>query len=200
MANYPTADPSFSAKASGQVIDASHINGAQDEIVAIGSALRGTLQHALTVGTGGATVSSGGLTVSTGNTVLGQGLSVAGPSTLGGDVAFRSLFTVPSASTTLSAGSTEFNDVTLPSTGVLIRISGNSTAIAVGGFKAGDADGRVIFVMNANPAQTLTLLNEGGNSASTCRLQLGGADKAIAAGAMAPLVYDNVTGRWRGST
>lgn len=49
MANYPTADPSFGTKTSGLVIDASHVNSLQDEVVAIGSALRGTLAHALTV-------------------------------------------------------------------------------------------------------------------------------------------------------
>lgn len=96
MANYPTSDPSFSARTNGQVIDAAHVNGLQDEVVAIGAALRGTLQHALTVGTGGATVSSGGLTVSTGNTVLGQNLSVAGTSTFAGKVTLSTQVSAPS--------------------------------------------------------------------------------------------------------
>lgn len=81
MANYPTADPSFGNKANGNTIDASHINALQDEVVAIGAALRGGLAHALTV-------STGGFTVSTGNTVLGQNLSVAGNSTFASTVNF----------------------------------------------------------------------------------------------------------------
>ena len=88
MANYPTSDPSFAAKNTGDTIQASHVNALQDEVVAIGAALRGTLQHAVTVGTGG-------LTVSTGNTVLGQNLSVAGASTLAGSVVLSSLVTAP---------------------------------------------------------------------------------------------------------
>jgi len=72
MANYPTSDPSFSDKSPGQKIQSAHIDALQDEVVAIGSALRGTLQHAVTVGTGGLTVSSGGLTVSTGAVTYGQ--------------------------------------------------------------------------------------------------------------------------------
>lgn len=92
-ANYPTSDPSFTTKNTGDTIQAAHVNAAQDEIVAIGSALRGTLQHALTVGTGGLTVSSGGLAVSTGNVALGQNLSVAGNSTFTGSVVMSSLVT-----------------------------------------------------------------------------------------------------------
>lgn len=72
MANYPTADPSFGTKTNGQTIDASHVNGLQDEVVAIGAALRGTLQHAITV-----------------NGALG----VAGASTFAGSAAFSSLVT-----------------------------------------------------------------------------------------------------------
>lgn len=52
MANYPTSDPSFTTKNAGQTIEPSHVNGLQDEVVAIGSALRGTLQHALTLASG----------------------------------------------------------------------------------------------------------------------------------------------------
>ncbi len=48
MANYPTADPSFATKNTGNTIQASHINDLQSEVVAIGSALRGTLQHPVT--------------------------------------------------------------------------------------------------------------------------------------------------------
>jgi hypothetical protein len=48
-ANYPTADPSFSAKSPGQQIQSAHVNALQDEVVAIGAALRGTLQHNVTI-------------------------------------------------------------------------------------------------------------------------------------------------------
>jgi hypothetical protein len=92
MANYPTADPSFPTRSNGQAIDASHTNAVQDEVTAIGAALRGGLQHALTV-------STGGLTVSTGNTVLGQNLSVAGTSAFVGNVTFSGSVTFSSAAT-----------------------------------------------------------------------------------------------------
>jgi hypothetical protein len=46
-AAYPTSNPSFSTKATNDVIAASHINGLQDEIIAIGTALRTSLQHHL---------------------------------------------------------------------------------------------------------------------------------------------------------
>lgn len=81
MAQYPTANPSFTTKNTGDTIQPSHINGIQDEVVAIGTDLRGGLQHALTVN-GAVTVSTGGLTVSTGTTSLGQNLTVAGSATL----------------------------------------------------------------------------------------------------------------------
>lgn len=100
MANYPGADPSFTSKNTGDSIQASHINSLQDEVVAIGSGLRATLQHSVaSVGTvtaaTGLVASSGGLTVSTGNTVLGQNLSVAGTSTFTGSVTFSSLVSMP---------------------------------------------------------------------------------------------------------
>lgn len=77
MANYPATNPSFTTKQDGvDYPQASHINTIQEEVVAIGTALRTGLDHALTVNTGGFTVSSGGATVSTG------GLRVGGPSTL----------------------------------------------------------------------------------------------------------------------
>lgn len=51
-ANYPTADPSFSAKTAGQKIQSAHVDALQDEVVAIGSALRGTLQHDVNLASG----------------------------------------------------------------------------------------------------------------------------------------------------
>jgi hypothetical protein len=49
MANYPSANPSFATKNPGGTIQSAHINALQDEVVAIGTDLRGGLQHALTV-------------------------------------------------------------------------------------------------------------------------------------------------------
>jgi hypothetical protein len=46
-AAYPTSNPSFSTKATNDVIAASHINGLQDEVIALGTALRVSLQHNL---------------------------------------------------------------------------------------------------------------------------------------------------------
>jgi hypothetical protein len=51
-ANYPNADPSFGTKATGNTIEAAHVNALQDEVVAIGAAVRGTLQHDVTLAAG----------------------------------------------------------------------------------------------------------------------------------------------------
>jgi hypothetical protein len=74
VANYPTSDPSFTTKTSGQTIDPGHVNTLQDEVVAIGSALRGTLQHDLTLASG-------------------KSLNIGGNSTITGSVVFSSLVT-----------------------------------------------------------------------------------------------------------
>lgn len=77
MANYPTSNPSFTTKQDGvDKPQAAHINLIQDEVVALGTALRTGLDHALTVNTGGATISSGGLSVSTGSVNIGGPSSV----------------------------------------------------------------------------------------------------------------------------
>lgn len=76
MANYPTADPSFTTKNAGQTIQPSHINDAQDEIVAIGSGLRGTLQHGVTL-------------------AADKSLNVGGNSTFSGSVVCSSVVTAP---------------------------------------------------------------------------------------------------------
>lgn len=82
-ANYPTADPSFSNKSAGGQIQASHVNALQDEVIAIGAALRGTLQHSVTTGNsviassnlsiGGLSTLANAVTISTGVLTLGQG-------------------------------------------------------------------------------------------------------------------------------
>lgn len=119
MANYPTSNPSFGTKNTGDVVQATHINALQDEVVAIGSALRTTLQHAVTI-------SSGGLTLSTGNASLGQNLSVAGASTLATlQVSGGSTFAGP---VTFSSGVT-FAGTVLPT--VPVCVVTNSTLIAV---------------------------------------------------------------------
>ena len=91
MANYPGSNPSFTTKQDGvDYPQAAHINGVQDEIVAIGTALRGTLAHAINVGTGGLTVSSGGLTVAAGGLTVSSGgatistgsVNIGGPSSV----------------------------------------------------------------------------------------------------------------------
>jgi hypothetical protein len=118
MANYPSADPSFPARSAGQTVGSAHMNAVQDEIVAIGAALRGGLSHTLTVTTGG-------VTVSTGNTVLGQNLSVAGTSTFTGAVTFAAGVTfaatsfanvnVGSGTSTLSTGT-----IAVPNGGAMV--------------------------------------------------------------------------------
>jgi hypothetical protein len=86
MANYPTSDPSFGTKSDGNTIAAAHVNALQDEVVAIGAALRGGLSHGLTVSTGGLTVSTGSVNVAGPSSLTT--LQVNGASTFAGAVSF----------------------------------------------------------------------------------------------------------------
>lgn len=200
MASFPDSIFSPASKNNGDTIQASHVTDLDGEVVAIEQGLRnGTAPlnssnstfAALSV-TGGstfATVSAGASTLASAN--------VSGASTLAGAVTFRSPFYVPTASTTLSGGSTRFDNVALPSTGVLLRVDGNSTAIAISGLSTA-TDGRVLYLANVESAAAITLLDEDANSSATSRFQLGGSNRTINAGGLATLVYDGVTGRWRG--
>jgi hypothetical protein len=88
-AAYPTSNPSFSTKATNDVIAASHINGLQDEVIALGTALRVSLQHNLLftdatfdIGASGATRPRD-LFLSR-NLAIGGTLNLTGVATLGG--------------------------------------------------------------------------------------------------------------------
>lgn len=48
MAQYPGADPTFTTKTDADYVEAAHVNALQDEVTAIGAALRGTLAHNVT--------------------------------------------------------------------------------------------------------------------------------------------------------
>lgn len=106
MANYPSADPSFTTKQDGvDYPQAAHVNDLQAEVTAIGAALRGTLAHAVT---------ASGLSISGPSTVAAlQGgastlasLQVAGPSTFAGAVTFAAGISVSAFADpiTLSSG------------------------------------------------------------------------------------------------
>lgn len=49
MANYPTSAPSFPSRSAGQTIGSAHMNGVQDEVVAIGTVLVNSLNVAANV-------------------------------------------------------------------------------------------------------------------------------------------------------
>jgi hypothetical protein len=106
LANYPSADPSFTTKVDGaDYPQAAHINDIQAEVTAIGSALRGTLQHAVTVASGGFEAAAGGFRITgnstlvgnlqhTGNSTITGALSVSGNSTIGGDLVVAGTATI----------------------------------------------------------------------------------------------------------
>ena len=135
MANYPGANPSFTTKQDGvDYPQAAHINLVQDEIVAIGSALRGGLSHALTVN-GALAVSTGGVTVSTG------GLRVSGPSTLANlQAADSTVAALTAGASTLAslqvsgnstfAGSVTFSGTIRPAIPAVVVTNGSTTAIS----------------------------------------------------------------------
>ena len=243
MANYPTSDPSFTTKNTGDVIQNTHLNSLQDEVVAIGAALRGTLSHGLTVG------STYSLNVTSGNSTLGGALSVAGNTTLAGamnagastlaslsvsgnstvvaltagnttlanlsvtggstlgsitftgdqtftsTVALRGAVRFGIASTTLSGGSTTFNNVVVPSSATLLEINSNSTAITVTGFSGG-SHGRMLYVSNVGAVAVLiTLANDAAGSSADCRMAFhGGTAAAIGLGGSLMLMKSTNTG------
>lgn len=108
MSNYPTSDPSFTPKVAGQKIQAAHPNAIQDEVVAIGAALRGTLQHSVTTANsliassnlsiGGNSTLTGAVSVG-GNSTLTGALQVGGNSTFAGTVNFQGIVTFTGSQT-----------------------------------------------------------------------------------------------------
>jgi hypothetical protein len=95
MSNYPSSDPSFTTKQDGpgNTVQAAHMNAVQDEIVAIGSALRGTLQHDLTLASG-------------------KSLNIGGNSTITGSVVFSSLITATAQPRSFAHNSTSAQSLT----------------------------------------------------------------------------------------
>lgn len=179
MASFPDNIFSPASKNNGDTIQASHVTDLDSEVVALEQGLRN----------GTAPLNSSNSTFT--------GLSVSGGSTFGGEATFRAGVVVPTGSTTLSGGSTRFDNVVVPSTVVFLRVDGNSTAIAISGFST-FTGARLLYVANVEAAAAITLLNEDANSSATCRIQLGGSNRTINAGGMVTLVYDGITGRWRG--
>jgi hypothetical protein len=97
---YPTTDFSPSARSNGQTIDASHIQDLQNEVSAVVSGLRGTITHALTLGSvlnvsGASTLA----TLQAGASTLAS-LNVTGGSTFAGGLSVSSL----AVSSNLSVG------------------------------------------------------------------------------------------------
>ncbi len=215
MANYPNTDPSFSNKSPGQTIASAHVNTIQDEIVAIGSALRGTLQHDVTIASnkslnvGGnstitgslqvgssVTISSGGLTVSTGNVSFGQDVSIAGALT--STLQMRSQMRLSVVGSTLSGGSTRFDNVQFPSSACVVLLNQNSTSASISGISGG-SHGRVLYLVNTAGGFDLNLINNSANSSADCRMQFASnTDKALNASGSVMLVYSTISGFWYG--
>lgn len=140
MATYPGGVFAPAAKATGNTIQAAHVNDLDNEVVAIEDALRNGIVHAVTISTGGLTVSTGGLRVGGPSTVQAltagastlASLSVTGGSTIG----------------TLSAGNSTVADLnvtgtlTLPGGAVVggrlpsakVSIAASSVALSSGAF------------------------------------------------------------------
>lgn len=117
MANYPAADPSFPTRTAGQSIASAHMNAVQDEITAIGSALRAGLAHALIV-------STGGLSVSTGSVNIGGPSSVATLQVNGGSTFAAPVVLSAAATLQVNALSTFAQEVTFSSN---VTIGGSLT-------------------------------------------------------------------------
>lgn len=195
MPSFPNSIFSPASKNTGDTIQAAHVTDLDSEVVAIEQGLRNGTAPLNSSNSTFTALSAGGSTL--GTLEVSGASTLTGAVTLGGAVTCRAAFAVAVASTTLSGVSTRFDNVVLPSTAGLLRVDGNSTAFAMSGLSTA-ASGRVIYIANVESAVALTLLNEDANSSATCRFQLGGANRTISAGGMVTVVYDGVTGRWRG--
>lgn len=144
----------------------------------------------------GVTVSSGGLTLSTGNATFGQDVSVAGKVT--STLQLGNQLRLSVALSTLSGGSTAFDNVDFGSSAGLVFISGNSTAISITGITGG-THGRVLYLVNAMTGTEITLQADDAGSSADCRMRFASnTDKGLAASGSAMLVYSTVTGFWYG--
>jgi hypothetical protein len=141
MANYPGADPSFGTKNSGNVIEASHINALQDEVVAIGSALRATQQHNI--------ATAGSVTASSMVTANGQP-RCAVYSTVSSTV-------TSSAFVAFTFESQEF------SVGGMHSTAANSSAVTIGSSGTYALNARLFRNPGGSSAVTATILVNGGS-------------------------------------
>jgi hypothetical protein len=179
MANYPTSDPSFSAKSAGNTIQAAHVNALQDEVVAIGSALRSGLSHALIVSTGGLTVSTGSVNVGGPSSVAT--LQVNGTSTFVGNVLVTGTLTVGGnqfggvpdaarviANSTQSFGSGAFTPITVLRTQIILTNSSmHSTASNPGRITPQSTGlyqvrGQIRFNQNSSGARVVQVVDSSG--------------------------------------
>jgi hypothetical protein len=139
MANYPTSVPSFTTKSAGQTIGSAHMNGVQDEIVAIGTDLLTWTSYSPTWGnTGTANVLGDGSVLGKwarhGKTIHVSIAFVWGSTTVAGNGAFT--FTLPVTAAGLlgtidAAGGGTLTDASVGQYGAIVALLTTLTVFVI---------------------------------------------------------------------
>jgi len=208
MASYPTAVKVFTTKNAGDTIQAADVDDLQDEVNAIEA---GILNGTAPLNVSNSTLAN--LSVPGGSSLTT--LQVTGASSFAGAVTFNAAATFAAGvttsnvtiggqlrlgvtSTTLSGGSTRFDNVVIGATTTVILVNTNSTLALITGLSGG-AQGRALYFTNVNAATQMTLGNNNVNSSADCRMTFpGGADKTLGGLGGTWLVYDANASLWRG--
>ena len=93
---------------------------------------------------------------------------------------------------TLSNGAN--SDITLPTPGTWVRVTGPTGSFSVSGF-AGPTNGRVLVLFNST-AQDMTITNDATSTAANRILTLTGSDVALTGTSLATFVYSTPDLRW----
>lgn len=175
MANFPTSAPSFTVKSNGQIIDASHINSLQDEVVAIGGGyVNGTAP------------------LNSSNSTL-AGAKVTGAFVANGAVNLASTVT-----TNLSSGNTNNLDPTNNSSVFAMRILPHNNGSTLTGISR-PIGGALKLLVNVHATVPLGIIHDGVGSSVGVRFATRTAtDTSIPANTGTMLIwYDDTVGYWR---
>lgn len=210
MASFPTSVFAPANRSNGQTIDASHMNGVQDEIVAIEDGYRNATAPLnssnstivnLSV-TGGSTLAN--LNVTSGSTFVGSvNITTSTHSAINvtnsthSSAVITGVLTYGVSVLRYETNSTQGDIATLsiPSTSQILRLSAGVNSTIHGISTA--ADGRSLVLQNVTSTLTIVLKTESGSAgAAAQRLAISG-DLTLASNEGIRMWYDGDSARWR---
>lgn len=194
-ASYPTSVKTFTAKNTGDTIEATHVTDLQDEVTAIEDGLRNAKAP---LNSSNSTVAN--LSV-TGASTLAT-LSVTGGSTFVGTVTFAGAWTIGPATLggggtpTLSSGNT--NDLVVSSNQGHLELNGNSSGSSLTGIAmaGGARDGQTLAIFNIGSANIVLKGNTGSASSNQFAVS-GGSALTLTPGGGVWAVYVATYAQWR---